>query len=98
MTQNTQLLTLLGGVVVPIVVGILTKAQAPSGLKAIVNAALTALTSVLALVVPATFEWKAFFIAWATAWVISVATHFGLYKPTGVSAAVQSSTATLGLG
>lgn len=98
MSQDTQLLALLAGVLVPLLVGVLTKISAPSGLKAILNAALSALGAALAQIVPGHFVFKAFLIVWATTWVVSVATHYGLYKPTGVSQAVQSSTATVGIG
>jgi hypothetical protein len=63
-----------------------------------VNAALSALGGLVATVVPGDFEWRPFLVAWATTWVVSVATHFGLWKPTGVGPAVQQSTATVGVG
>ena len=36
--------------------------------------------------------------AWGTTWAISVATYYGLWKPTGVAGAVQAATADVGLG
>ena len=99
MNSDAQTIVLIAGVAVPILVGLLAKASAPSGLKAILNAALTAAGAVLAQTIPAgAFHWHAFFVAWAATWVVSVASHFGFYKPVGVSGAVQSSTATIGLG
>jgi hypothetical protein len=97
-SQTTQLLSLLGGVLIPLLVGVLTKSAAPSGVKAILNAALSGLAAAVAQVVPEHFVWQPFLIAWATTWVVSIATHYGLYKPTGVSQAVQTSTGTFGLG
>lgn len=98
MNQDTQTIILLAGVVVPILVGVLAKASAPAGLKAILNAALTGVAAVLAQTLPGTFAWRPFFIAWAGAWVVSVATHYGFYKPVGVTAAVANSTGKVGLG
>lgn len=98
MTQDGQTIILISGVVIPILVGLLAKAAAPSGLKAILNAALTGAAAVLSQTVPGDFRWRAFFTAWAATWVVAVATHFGFYKPTGVTGAVQSSTANVGVG
>lgn len=98
MNTDAQTIILIAGVVIPILVGVLAKAGAPSGLKAILNAALTAAAGVLAQVIPGAFHWRTFFLAWAATWVVSVATHFGFYKPVGVTGAVQSSTANIGVG
>lgn len=96
--SDAALLATLAGVVVPLLVGIVTKMAAPAGLKAIVNAALTALGGLVATIVPGAFRWHPFLASWATAWVVSVATYYGLWKPTGVAPAIHSSTGTVGLG
>lgn len=62
------------------------------------NAALSAIGAVIAQVIPAHFEWKPFIISWALTFVVSVATYFGVYKPTGVAPAVNHSTGSFGLG
>lgn len=98
MNTDTQLITIASGVLVPIAVGLLAKLRAPGGLKAMMNAALSAIGSVLAQVIPASFSWKPFFISWASVWVVSIATYYGLYKPTGIAPAVQNSTANVGIG
>lgn len=96
--SDAGLLATLAGVLVPLLVGIVTKTAAPAGLKAMVNAALTALGGLVATIVPGEFAWHPFLASWATAWVVSVATYYGLWKPTGVAPAIQQSTGTIGLG
>jgi len=96
--SDTQMIGIVGGVLVPIIVGIIAKLNAPSGLKAILNAALSALTSVLAQIIPGSFQWRPFIVTWALTWVVSVATYYGLWKPTGIAPAVQNSTSSVGIG
>jgi hypothetical protein len=96
---DTSLLAALAGVIIPLLVGIVTKANASSGIKAIVNAALTALGGLVATVLPGDdFQWHPFLAAWLTAWLTSVGTYYGLLKPTGVAPAVQHATAEVGIG
>jgi hypothetical protein len=97
-TSDTQLIALVCGIIIPILVGVLAKSTAAAGLKAILNAMMSGLGGLIATVVPGSFQWKPFLVAVASTWVVSIATHFGLYKPVGVSAAVQSSTGNFGLG
>lgn len=96
MSTDTQTLTLLAGVVIPLLVGLLAKARAHPGLKALLNAALTAAAGALTL--PGPFTARGFAAAWATTWVVSVATYYGILRPTGVAGAVQRSTANVGVG
>jgi hypothetical protein len=96
--SDAALLATLAGLLVPLLVGIVTKLTAPAGLKAMINAALTALGGLVATIVPGDFRWHPFLAAWATAWVVSVATYYGLWKPSGVAPALQQSTATVGVG
>jgi hypothetical protein len=96
--SDAALLATLAGVLVPLLVGIVTKLDAPAGLKAMVNAALSALGGLVATLVPGDFAWHPFLASWATAGVVSVATYYGLWKPAGVAPALQQSTATVGVG
>lgn len=98
MNADTQTIAMLSGVVIPIVVGILAKFDASSGVKAVLNFGLTALMSVLAEIIPGAFDWQPFLIAWLSAWAVSVATYYGLWKPTGTTQAVQRKTAGVGVG
>ena len=97
-SQDIQLLTVLTGVIVPLLVGLVTKSSASSGLKAFVNLILTAIGTALAQVIPATFEWKSFFISWLIAFAVSAGTYYGFYKPTGIAPAVNQSTGNVGVG
>lgn len=96
---TAQTIALLLGVLVSPVTGLLTKAHASPALKAFVNFALSSLAGV---VVTVTFvngtRWQDYVRDIGYAWVVSIATHYGFWKPTGVTAAVQSSTANVGLG
>ena len=99
MTQNAQIISLIAGVIVPILVGLIAKAAAPAGLKAVLNAALSGVGGLLtAANLPGGFGWKGFAIAWAQTWVVSIATYYGLYVHTGVTAAVTNLTANIGIG
>jgi len=89
---------MISGVIVPILVALLTKMRAPSSVKAVVNAFLSAVAGALATVIPGDWQWKPFAVAALSTWAVSVATYFGLWKPTGVSATVQQATTNVGLG
>jgi hypothetical protein len=98
-TLDTQMLSVLTGVIVPLLVGLLTKLNAGRGIKAVINALLSAAAAALALIVPdVPFELRSFVITWAQVWVISIASYYGFHKPTGVAPAVQQSTANVGVG
>lgn len=101
MDSETQVIAMVSGLFIPLLVGILAKLAAPTWLKAFLNFGLTAATGALATIVPDDspgFAWTPFLIAWLSAWVVSVATHYGLWKPTGTTLAVQQATADVGLG
>lgn len=72
------------GMLVPLVVGLLTKFTTSSGVKAVI---MLILNAVQTLIVQATMADgtaiidQSTFIAWALALVVSVATYFGVYKP-----------------
>lgn len=87
------LLSLLVSFVLPLVVGLVTKASWPSGLKAVLLLALQAVGQLLvaALAVPDAlgFDWKGWLYAVGIGFVMSVAAHFGLWAPTGVAATAQ---------
>lgn len=97
MYSNMTVIALLSGVIIPLLVGLLTKLNASSGVKAIFNFGLSALTAVLATVTD-TFEWKALLVNFGLTWAVSVATYYGLWCPTGVAPAVQEATPDFGIG
>lgn len=97
-------LSLLVGTVIPVLVGVVTKIAAPSGLKAIVNLVLSAVSAALTLAIEGdglVEDPEVFLMTTLMTFVVSVATHYGLLKPalvTGSQGAVQRSTASVGIG
>lgn len=98
MYSDMTLYALLTGVLVPILVAIAAKCNASSGLKAILNIGLTALGTALATVNQTDWSWKVFAINFGVGWAVSVASYYGLYKPTGTTAKVADATASFGVG
>jgi uncharacterized membrane protein AbrB (regulator of aidB expression) len=91
----------IGGVLIPILVGIVTKITAPPWLKAVLHALLAA---VAGLIITATqldgvavFSREGFVTAFIT-WVTGMAAYFGFLKPTQISPAVNRATSGFGIG
>jgi hypothetical protein len=89
-----QILALVVQVVLPLVVGLVTKRSMSSGVKAILLLGLTvaaqAITTALeAINSGASFEWKALVYNIFIGFVVAVAIHYGLWKPTGVADVAQ---------
>lgn len=98
---DAQTISLVVGIVIPLFVGLLSKAHASSGLKAIVNAGLSAIAGALSAFASTGFsstDAKTLITAIVTTWVVSIATYYGVYKPTGVSSSVLAKTGNFGLG
>lgn len=81
-------------VFMPIAVGLVTNRVTSSGKKAVLLASLTLVTSLLtqlgeAIVANTVFDVGLALLAVIPAFAISVATHYGLWKPTGVSEKAQ---------
>ena len=97
--MNTRgLIALLLQFVLPLVVGLLTKVSWPTRTKAILLLALTAVTQFVVqfqdyLSGPdgSRFDWQSIAYAILIGFVVSVATHFGLWKPTGATVVAQMS-------
>lgn len=92
----------IGGTLVPIVVGVLTKIHLHPGVKAVINLILATVVGLIgtAQVTDGVLSKEAIFTA-GIALVTSMATHFGVWKPmeiTGSSGIVQQATANFGLG
>lgn len=87
------------GVFLPILVAIVTKKVASSGVKAIVLALLSALSGLgtAALSNAGAISQEAFINAFIT-WVIAVATYYGFWTNVGTTQAVQNATANKGIG
>lgn len=97
---DAQMVSMIVGLVIPLAVGLLSKIDASSGLKAVLNALLSAVAGALAA-----FSQDGFFAsdlqtvlsAILTTWVVSVATYYGVWKPTGVAGTVIDKTRNFGL-
>lgn len=98
-TADVATLATIVGVFLPILVGIVTKEVASSGLKATLLAGLSAVSGLVssAIEVDGVFTKTALFSA-VTTFVIAVATYYGYWKPTQVAPAVQRKTDQLGIG
>lgn len=98
MDDQTLLIAMVSGTIIPLLVGVLTKLRAPSSVKAVCNAFLSAIAGALAMFSADEFRWTPFAVAAFSSWVVSVSTYYGLWKPTGTSASVQQATADVGVG
>lgn len=86
---------LLVAFILPVLVGLVTTKTTSAGTKAWLLAALSLVASLLtqlgvALADNRTFDVGAALLLTLPAFVVSVASHYGLWKPTGVSGAVQA--------
>lgn len=90
--DSVQAVSLLVGVVLPVLVGVVTTRATHAGVKAVLLALLSAAAAVGTdmLATPDGFDWQASATNAVAMFVVAVATHFGLYKPTGVSQIVQA--------
>lgn len=82
-------------VALPILVGLITRASTSAGLKAVLLLGVAALKVIIeAWIVAANtgvdFDWFTVVVTTLINFVIAVAVHYGLWKPTGVTAAAQS--------
>lgn len=90
-TITIQLASLVVGLVLPLVVGFVTKMTTHPSTKAILLLFFSAFSSFLTefLNERSVFDWKTALITWGGTFIVGVGMHFGLYKPTGASAAAQ---------
>lgn len=98
---DAQTISLLCGLAIPLLVGLLTKVNAADGLKAVLNALLSALAGVLAAFTQtglAEPDLKTVVVSVLSTWVVSVATYYGVWKPTGVAGTVAAKTPRFGFG
>lgn len=85
-----QWLNIVVSALLPLLVGLLTKASWNGTLKAVLLLALAAVSAgVTDLITAGTLEgWKLILEQTAINWLIAVAVHFHVWKPTGVAADV----------
>lgn len=89
-----QIITFLVAVASPLLVGLVTTRVTAAGVKATLLAGIAALTGlgselVASLTEGTTYDLGQGLVAAVTAFVIAVGLHYGLYKPTGASEALQ---------
>jgi len=86
-----QLVTLIVGVLLPILVAIVTKYESSPRVKSVVLLVLSGVAAVLNswLSTPNGFDWQQAIWGAVTTFVIGVASLFGLWKPTGVNDAAK---------
>lgn len=93
--NGVMLLQLTLAVFLPVLVGLVTKWSTDPGKKAVLLLLLSVITSMLTELLESVAEGTAYdlgqgiYLAIVT-FVIGVATHYGLWKPTNVTAAAQS--------
>lgn len=88
-------LTLLVTVLLPVMVGLVTKVSTSSSVKALLLAVLSAVTGVASALIQANEAGRSvdlypLVLSAVSVFVVAVATHYGLWKPTEVSAAAQN--------
>jgi len=90
-----QLLNLLLSVGFPVLVGLVTKTVTSSSWKAVLLATVSLASGFVSALLAAVLAGVPFDVVSAlltglAAWLIAIATHFGFWRPTGVTAAVQA--------
>lgn len=97
---DVTVLAFLSGSVVPLLTGLVTKIQASSRLKALVNLGLSVVSGCVAYLVTVDGSTTVLGLASAaiSTYLASGLTYNNLWKPTGVAPAVQQATSDIGIG
>src|SRR5258708_35209379 len=92
-----QVLSLASGVLLPLVVGLLTRVPASRRLQSLLNALLSAVAGAVTTAIQAkgNIVPQTYLLNIGIAWVSSIATYYGLWEPTGVAGAVKAKTPNL---
>lgn len=100
MKIDLMLLAFIAGSLIPLVTAIITRSTAPSGIKAVISAALAGVVALVSLWTEAAgvVDWKTSLLLFFTTWITHAGAYFGFWKPTGVAPGLHSSTGTFGLG
>ena len=96
--SDLTLITIITGTLVPILVALVSKLNASAAVKAILNFGFSAVVAAIALEHEADWNWKSFAVNFALTYLVSIATYYGLWKPTGVTGSVAAKTADVGVG
>lgn len=93
--EAPQIVQFVLAIILPLAVGLVTTRVTASGTKAVLLAALSLVTALLTELLAANAEGVAYdlgsgLLSGLGTFIVAVALHFGLWKPTGASAAVQA--------
>lgn len=96
---DSQAIAMIAGLVIPLLVGLVTKINASGGLRAVLNAFFSAVAGAIAVIGTdlERAELRTFVVAIVSTWIVSVATYYGVWKPTGVAGSVIDATGRFGL-
>jgi len=88
---RVQLWSLLVGVILPLLVGLVTKVTTSASTKAVLLALLSAVSGFVSELAASGdgFLWSTALITWVGTFLVAVGLHFGVYKPVGASVAAQ---------
>lgn len=97
---DVTVLAFLAGTVIPLLTALVTKLQASSRVKAIVNLVLSLLAGSVAHLVAhdGQSNWMNLVTAMVAVYLASGVSYQNFWKPTGTSVAVQEKTSSVGLG
>jgi hypothetical protein len=91
-TTGALLLWLLATVLMPILVGLITRASTPPAVKSMLLVAASLINGLLteALAAGAAYDWGRGALLVVVAFVVALATHLGVWRPVGATAAAHA--------
>lgn len=96
---DVSTLNLIAGLVIPLLVALVSKRVASSGVKGLLNALLSAIAGIIVVGIDnnGAFEANAVLNAGIATFVTSISAYYGIWKPTGVAQGVRNATADFGV-
>lgn len=100
LTANAETVARLLGLLIPILVALVTKSSASSGLKGVLNFVGSALagSTVYLVAQDGGYDWRGFVNASINTLLVSAASYYTLYKSTGVTDTINVKTGKFGIG
>lgn len=97
---DVGVLTFIVATAIPILTGLITKANASSGVKAVTTLTLAIIAAAVQLAIEANgvVNLRTFLGNLAVTWIIAIATYYGLLKPTKVTQKAAAVAPNFGLG
>lgn len=99
-SDPTSVVNMLG-ILVPLIVALISKRYASSGLKSVLNVVTSAVVSTLGYLVAASgdgYDLVGWLEAFIGTLIVSIAVYYGVLKPTNLTEAVNVKTARFGFG